>query len=141
MKIEKRQKLLLLLCFAALSIALFYYLQFRKSTLFFELAGLGRNVGVYHTPDFLYALPTLVHVFAFSILTWVVSGLRYPLFSTLLWTGINLFFELLQLLPDDIAEMLPSLFKSYAIKGTFDLYDIGAIFIGALVGYALMKKV
>lgn len=137
--IRKNEFILLSLSLSTLIIGLVYYLQFRESTLFFEWVGIEKASGIVDVPAIFYAVPTFLHVFAFSILTWYLSGLQYPLSSILLWVGINLFFEFLQLLPHEIAQTLPFVLRDYVIKGTFDLYDVAAIFTASLFAYTLIR--
>jgi len=86
-------------------------------------------------------LPTFLHVFAFSLLTFVTLGRRHLLPACILWGVINALFELGQALPAGIVLLLPDLFniRSYFANGVFDLLDLGACVIGAWSAWALLR--
>ncbi len=136
---SKTKKRVCIISFLSLAAGFLYYLLFRDATLFSGWIGLESCRVVGKATWFLYALPTFLHVFAFSMLTWLLLGLRHPLFSTLLWAGINLFFELLQLLSERDAAVLPSILQTYAARGTFDIADIAAIVLASAVSLAAMQ--
>lgn len=84
------------------------------------------------------ALPEFVHVFSFSLLTFLILDRSYPLWSTLFWVAINLIAELAQLLPKASVENLPQILQRYIVNGTFSIADIAAILWGGILAYILM---
>ncbi len=136
---EKRKRVALRWAGGALLLGLLYYLFMRENTLFLGWLGIRGEV-IWHTSsDLLSALPTFLHVLAFSLLTWVLLNLEYPLFSTLVWVGINLLFELLQLLPAKEAGVLPPFLYRYAVNGTFSGLDVAAIFFASMVYFSIVN--
>ena len=80
--------------------------------------------------------PSLIHVIAFSWLTWVTAGCRAPVLIALLWTSVNIIFELSQLLPFD---QLPKGFSIFS--GTFDVADIMASFSGGVLAVITLRAI
>jgi hypothetical protein len=87
-------------------------------------------------------LPTFLHVFAFSLLTWLALGRRYILFTCTLWGGINAVFELGQALPSQLIQYLPVPLKlrDYFTHGVFDPLDLAACIIGACVAWIVLRN-
>ncbi len=87
-------------------------------------------------------LPSFIHVFAFSLLTYVVLGHRHILFASILWGTINGMFEMAQALPVKIIQQLPEFLniRSYFVHGVFDPLDLGACFIGAWAAWMICHK-
>lgn len=134
----KRVSALLLSAFSLL-IGLFYYLFFRENPLFVQWLGIPDTL---HTPLFknlFTSLPSFLHVFAFSLITWVYLEFKHRIGSILLWTAINIFFEFLQLLGPETAKILPSPLYVYAVHGTFDKNDFIAIVAAAIASYLTME--
>ncbi len=71
-------------------------------------------------------LPSFLHVFAMSLLTWIVLGRSLIVLSAGTWCAVNLLFELGQREP----QILTPLQVNYA--GTFDPYDVVACIAGGL---------
>ena len=84
-------------------------------------------------------LPTFVHVFAFSLLTYLALGGSRLLFACILWGGINALFELGQALPLEAIQLLPDLhhLQVYFSTGVFDPLDLVACVMGAWAVWAI----
>jgi hypothetical protein len=87
-------------------------------------------------------LPTFVHVFAFSLLTWLTLGRRHVLFSCILWGVVNALFELGQALPVSLLQYLPESMnlRTYFSYGVFDPLDLSACVIGSWVAFVILRK-
>jgi hypothetical protein len=89
-------------------------------------------------------LPSFFHVFAFSLLTLSVLGkFKYGVLSCVLWTLLNLLFELGQHSSfmnflDAKAIWLPSVLNNYFRLGTFDIWDMVFCMLGGLMAYGVM---
>jgi len=95
-------------------------------------------------------LPTFCHVFAFSLLTAACLGgeSRAALSACLIWFGIDATFEVGQhsRIAEYIIPMIPDWFeslpvlehtKSYFLSGTFDVWDVLSIVVGAIAAFIL----
>ncbi|MDB4444485.1 hypothetical protein N9174_04025 [bacterium] len=94
------------------------------------------------------SLPSLLHVFSFTLIT---TGLmscqkRGCLIIGLVWLFIDCLFEVGQKLGMQISQFVPDFFsgipilentKSFFLRGTFDVYDLVAITIGAIAAQSL----
>jgi len=95
-------------------------------------------------------LPTFSHVFAFSLLTAAClgGGRRAGLWACLTWFGIDVTFEvgqhpeiaehMVRIIPDWF-ESMPILkhAKGYFLSGTFDVWDVLSIVVGAIAAFIL----
>lgn len=118
-----------------------YYYLFRAPVVAYGWFGMGAHERL---PAYgvvvLDALPSFVHVLAFSLLTWLVLDRRYALWSVGFWTGVNLLFEAGQAVPVAYLHALPKLLQRYFGNGTFSIADIIAIFLAAFVALKIMKS-
>ena len=128
----------LVITLSSLLIGLFYYLFFRENTLFLQWFGISGKLHQGTVEDLFGSLPSFLHVFAFSLLTWSLLGPKYRLFSVLLWAVIDTLFESLQLLKSGETCLLPSSLCRYAVNGTFDIKDIAAILIASATSFLIM---
>jgi len=80
--------------------------------------------------------PSFSHVFSFTLLTWIVLNRTKKNFSLFLWVTLNLLYEWGQL----SSKLLPPLLQKYFITGTFDIYDVLAIFCGGLMALVVMRR-
>ena len=87
-------------------------------------------------------LPSFIHVFAFSLLTYWALGCRHLLFASVLWGVINSLFELGQALPPRMIQLLPDVVNlhSYLAHGVFDIFDLLACVMGAWAAWAIFHK-
>ena len=94
-------------------------------------------------------LPAFFHVLSFSLITgsFFRSGKGRYLVICMFWLLVNTCFELGQKyktlavkLTPDFFEYIPFLenTRAYFQKGTFDVYDLAAFFLGALAAYGLL---
>ena len=128
-----------LLALTVLMCGIFYYYLFRPPVLVSEWIGLA---DAHDTPSFRRYLdwfPSFVHVFSFSLLTWLALEKRYAFFSVMLWVGINLFFEIAQMLPSAYAKNLPGILYVYVLRGTFSISDILAVCMAGGFSYLVMR--
>lgn len=82
-----------------------------------------------------YSFPTFVHVFGFSLISaaFIDRRLGYIIICVSMWFFINVFFEVISLLPITTVEnILPTSVAQVITVGTFDGYDIVAAFWGAI---------
>ncbi len=100
--------------------------------------------------DWLNAVPTFIHVVAFSFITLSIMPLskRSVLIVLNVWLLINIAFEIGQGLAGIIAPYLAQskwsiiqLLHHYFISGTFAISDIGAALLGAVFVYAVLDKI
>jgi hypothetical protein len=95
-------------------------------------------------------LPTFSHVFALSLLTAACfgGGSRAGLWACLTWLGIDAAFEVGQHpeIAEHIVPIIPGKFesmpvlgyaKSYFLSGTFDVWDVLSIVVGAIAAFIL----
>lgn len=117
-----------------------YYYLFRAPVLAYEWFGVGTHETLpIYGAVVLDALPSFVHVLAFSLLTWLVLDRQYAMWSVIFWTGINLVFELGQAMPKIWLVLFPKILQIYFGNGTFSIADIIAIFIAAAIALKIMK--
>lgn len=94
-------------------------------------------------------LPAFFHVFSFSLITgsFFRRGKGRYLAICAFWLLVNTLFELGQKFKAPAVKLVPDFFdkipflentRSYFLKGTFDVYDLAAFFVGALAGYGLL---
>ncbi|MBF0113328.1 MAG: hypothetical protein HQK74_11445, partial [Desulfamplus sp.] len=93
-------------------------------------------------------MPSFLHTFSFTLITGAFIGesKKSSILSATLWSVINLLFELGQYFDKLATQLIPDWFNrftflealdGYFIAGTFDILDVVAIFLGALVGYLI----
>lgn len=126
----------LFFAFGALLLGLVFYLLLRpeESTPLLRLLPLIPNVPQANTlAHTLNWLPSFIHVFSFSLITWFILGRRYALLSTSIWCAINLFFEFIQYIPESL-----KIFSDY-YSGTFDIADVLACLSGAIAAWAVTE--
>ncbi len=85
-------------------------------------------------------LPSFLHVFAFSLLTWVALGRRQPALACAIWLVTNVVFELAQGLPLAVIEQLPDIFNLRAAlrAGVPDPLDLFACVLGAVTAWIVV---
>jgi hypothetical protein len=96
--------------------------------------------------------PTFIHTFSFCL---IIAGIsecskkRYPAITIGCFFA-NFFVELLQKYDDFIVEITPNWFdqvpflentKNYFIYGTFDVFDVFSIAIGASMGFLMLMLI
>jgi len=97
------------------------------------------------------ALPSFLHVFAFSLLLGGFLACRKKgyLIICCAWLFTNLLFELGQRYPISASELIPKWFegvfilqnmRNYFLKGTFDLFDLLASSVGAVAAYWVLAR-
>lgn len=136
-----KKYLLPILIVLPLLLTALFYLWFRQGTVVYQALGLDSQQLHFFNSEVINALPSFVHVYSLSLITWWVNGKKYGLFSILLWVIINLVFELGQLLNHDQASHFPTLLADYFANGQFSGFDIAAIFAGALAAYLTISKI
>jgi len=107
-----------------------YYMYFRCQMLLLE-------VECEVVPfQILTSYPTFVHVFSFSVLHVILFNTRYW-YGPIFWFVVNVVFEVGQVATKSGESS--TLFASYFTNGVFDLDDLLAALIGAVVAFALLK--
>jgi len=97
------------------------------------------------------ALPSFLHVFAFSLLLGGLMACRKRgyLIICCAWLFTNLLFELGQRYPILASELIPKWFegmfilqnmRNYFLKGTFDFFDLLASSVGAVAAYWVLAR-
>lgn len=76
-------------------------------------------------------VPSLLHAFAFTLLTTAVLGSHRVLTAALLWAGIDTAFELAQ---HPAAAVIGA-----RVGGTFDLWDLAAVAAGAALALLIVR--
>jgi len=97
------------------------------------------------------SLPTFAHVFAFSILTaaWFGGGRKTGFAAGLTWFGLDSAFEVGQhpQIADSLLRFMPGWLdsipilnqaESYFVLGTFDVWDLISIAVGAALAYLVI---
>ena len=118
----------------------FYYFFFRENTIGLSFVGLNNLYHYHDINNYLNSFPSFIHVVILSLLTWYVLEIKQPIVSIGLWVGINLVFEFLQKISNTI-EFLANFLTNYFVKGTFDWFDVVAIFAGAFFSYYIIQYV
>jgi hypothetical protein len=146
----KKNGLKVILGFCFLFIGLWVYLVDRNSMYFLEKW----QFTFYDYNVFGYLgnhLPTFIHTLSFCLITAGMLNCQkqcYPIIA-ISWFLFDTFFESLQkyktiisLIPDWF-ETIPFLenTKSYFIKGTFDIFDVLSIAIGAILGFLVLLAI
>ena len=94
-------------------------------------------------------LPAFFHVLSFSLITgaFFKTGRGRYLAVCVFWLLVNSIFELGQKYKTQAVKLVPGFFenipflentRAYFQKGTFDVYDLAAFFVGALAGYGML---
>jgi len=125
-----------------LGIAYYWFTRPQGSTVFLSLLpSLPQKQDLSFFAQWLGWFPSFIHVFAFSILTYLALGRRHRLFACILWSAINILFELGQALPAGLVLLLPDFFniRIYFANGVFDPLDLAACVIGAWVAWMVLK--
>jgi hypothetical protein len=97
------------------------------------------------------ALPSFLHVFAFSLLLGGLMTCRKTgyLMICCAWMFTNVLFELGQRYPIPASQAIPRWFegmlilqnmRSYFLNGTFDFFDLLASFVGAVAAYSVLVR-
>ena len=129
----------------ALLLGLVYYWFTRpqnSAVLLSLLPALPLNEHLSFLTQWLGWLPSFIHVFAFSLLTYWALGCRHILFSSVLWGVVNSLFEIAQALPARMIQLLPDVvnLQSYLAHGVFDIFDLLACVMGAWAAWAIFHK-
>ena len=118
-----------------------YYYFFRNDVIGFSWLGVHKvaQYDFYLTTYFLW-LPTFIHPFLLSLLTWWAMGFSYPKTSVLFWMIINLIAEIGQGIEKSFFDKFHPILKNYFQNGVFDWVDILSIIFGAIFAYAFILK-
>lgn len=151
---KQTQILEMLLAAMWLTVGLVVYLFDRPADqIYFVPDGLSFTTGAYHVFGSMSAhLPSFVHVVVFILISSaLLAPWRFRIGSVcLLWFGIDSLFELGQhdAIANRIADILPSWFRgvpflentaSYFVTGTFDPLDLGAIALGSVTAFLMVR--
>ena len=136
----KKPLILSLIVIPILLTALFYYF-FREGTIVYKTLGIDSNLQHFFKSDLINSLPSLAHVYSFSLASWFVSDQKNGLLSCLLWVIINIVFELGQALPSDQLSSFPDFLAYFFRNGSFNWFDMIAIFVGGLTAYWTILKI
>ncbi len=131
---------LLLLIVIPLLIGILYYYFLREPIVVFSWIGETNFYIPSEITQYFDFLPTFVHVFSFSLLTWWALDKEYEKTSIFIWVVINFVFEIGQALPQKYLLYFPEIIKSYCINGTFDYGDMISIFVAGGLAYWVMKR-
>ena len=136
--------------FAALLLGLMIYLLSRDPQQVYFLS----YVPAFQQSDsnelgiFSYFLPSLLHIYAFILLTVAVlsASLTQTRIICLCWVFLECLFEIGQhkAIADHLSEFSEGIFilevsSEYFLNGTFDIFDIVAIVMGAFLAYATVS--
>lgn len=108
--------------------------------MFYQALGIDSNLQHFFRSDLINSLPSFAHVYSFSLVTWLVNGQKYGLFSCLLWVIINIIFESGQALSAHQLRDFPEVLANFFNDGTFNWFDIAALIIGGLAAYFTILK-
>jgi hypothetical protein len=153
--VQRANKLQILIGLGALLIGSLVYLVDRAPNQTYFVYSTGVNISLHNIlPDLLGPLnsflPSFIHVFAFALITaGVVScGKRGWLIICFSWFLMDAAFEFgqkfsvwtLKLIPGSF-ESIPILenTKGFFLRGTFDVYDLVAMAMGAVVAYVVLS--
>ena len=118
-----------------LIITALYYYYFREGNIFYTWLGIADHFNEKLAHPVINALPSFVHVYSFSLLTWLSFGKNRALTAIILWFLINLFFEVGQGLDVSYLNGLPSILKNYFTYGVFSWMDIIATLVASILAY------
>ena len=148
-------KLQISLGFLTLLAGLLLYLFTRPSDIYFVSFIKGAENSHYWALPFPTgiggALPSFLHVFAFSLLLGGLLACRKTgyLIICCAWLFTNVLFELGQRYPISASQVIPKWFegmfilqnmRDYFLNGTFDFFDLLASSIGALAAYWVLVR-
>lgn len=119
----------------SLFIGALFYLLFRPDNLFYSAIGLTQPILSAPPHALFHAIPSLLHVFTLSILTWLSFDRSRKATAILIWLSINLIFEFGQLLQPKQVASLPEILRNYFVSGSFSWLDITAALLAALITY------
>jgi hypothetical protein len=139
----------------ALSIGCLVYLVDRAPLQTYFVYSAGVNISLHNILPDLFGplsnfLPSFIHVFAFALITagLVSCGKRGWLIICFGWFLINSAFEFGQKFNVWTSKLIPSSFQSipilentkgFFLRGTFDVYDLVAMAIGAVAAYVVLS--
>ena len=124
-----------------LGVGILYYSFLREPIVVFSWIGESNFYIPSEMTKYFDFLPTFVHVFSFSLLTWWALDREYEKTSIFIWVVINLVFEIGQALPHEYLVYFPDIIKSYCVNGTFDYGDMISIFVAGFLAYWVMMQV
>ena len=148
-------KLQISIGFLTLFAGLLLYLLTRPSDIYFVSFIKGADSSQYWALPFPTgiggALPSFLHVFAFSLLLGGLMACRKRgyLIICCAWLFTNVLFELGQRYPISASEVIPKWFdamfilqsaRNYFLNGTFDFLDLLASSVGAVAAYWVLVK-
>ncbi|SLM29235.1 conserved hypothetical protein [Desulfamplus magnetovallimortis] len=92
------------------------------------------------------SLASYLHTFSFTMISFsfMVQSKKWCLMAAVLWGSVNGLFEIGQLFDSFIVKWIPNCFErlpfletvdDFFVSGTFDPYDLAAIFAGSSTGY------
>ena len=121
------------------------YLFHRPPTLLSATIGITPSYTSGLFGQFTYNMPTFLHTFSFTLLTVGFGKLRVTgsFIAILFWLSANIFFETIQYGPIADKIINDTHFKflaSFAQSGTFDFFDLIAIFLGSLASFLLFTR-
>jgi hypothetical protein len=133
---------------------LLYFLTRRSDIYFLSFIKGTENLSYWSlpfSPGIGGALPSFLHVFAFSLLLGGLMACRKRgyLIICCAWLFTNLLFELGQRYPILASELIPKWFegmfirqnmRNYFLNGTFDFLDLLASFVGAAAAYWVLVR-
>ncbi len=131
-KVVKSVSFYHLISISAFTIGVIYYYFLRDSTIVALWLGIDDNHTFNKYTLYFNSLPSFVHVFSFSIFTWLVLEKHYANTSILFWVTLNVIFEIGQMINIYYLTWLPKLLQQYFQRGTYDLGDIIAIIVGGI---------
>lgn len=121
-----------ILAVGVLILGIVFYYFFRDPTIFAQLLGI-ENHNIYSSYTIYFnSFPSFVHVFSFSIFTWLALGKSHGNSSILFWMVLNMLMEIGQLVSTPTFPWLPQFVEQYFIQGTYSNWDMLAILLGAL---------
>ncbi|MCG8016589.1 MAG: hypothetical protein JAY97_10270 [Candidatus Thiodiazotropha sp. 'RUGA'] len=143
---DSRIGMLIAFALCSLLLGLFYYWLLRAPESALLLSVIPENRSIAVDPSLAASigwLPTLLHVFTFSILTVLVLGDQTINFSCALWAIVNAGFEIGQALPGDLIVRLPEFLNlhQYLVSGTFSYLDLMACLLGAVAAWLLLSPI
>ncbi len=124
-----------ILSLSILLIGILFYYFFREPTIVGNWLGIKNGHIVIYYLD---SLPSFVHVFSFSIFTWLVLEQTYSNSSILFWVIINMVFEFGQMINSEVI-WLPKFLQYYFQKGIYSHWDIAAIIFGGICAKGIMS--
>ncbi len=127
-----------ILSLSILLIGILFYYFFREPTILGGWLGIKNNHIISNYLVYLDSLPSFVHVFSFSILTWLVLEQTYANSSILFWVVINMVFEFGQMVNSEVM-WLPKFLQNYFQRGVYSHWDVVAIIFGGICAKIVMN--